>query len=764
MGRNKKIGVARPGKKTDAAFSKTKKKVGKKILKSNDTVISIKTRKIVLPEQHATKDSNMVFKGKSISEYITGTKHTNSNQRIQNLVNTQEMLSTNLHLIEPNAGALIERLGAVLQDPEENVRSSALVLVKTILNHIKSEDLLPFLQVFIAQLSSGLLHIDKGVQKTTVLVLLCLFQNHISNTMTFSEPLLSSLVTLLSANRNKQNTLLYFQAIALILKFYVHSEDSRSYETQKSSSVNLYKYTSRQEAVTSRPSQSNLLVRVCECALPHVETIWLEDTPSQVYAQAEPNVLKTVSSLVDFLILVHKSDLKHSKLALVKLNNISKSVAGRFPLTCSVPNRDTNVLWSLNLKMAQFLLAVEKFSKVERYFVYYFKSRIQELSESDVSDGLALLARIPSPAPDTISELLAHAVSTATHAPLFLSQFVRTPWLHSVNLKSNSQFLTSLQEHINHVAPDIVNSFYKSQPSGNTLRSGVLTPGVPTQILALCLDKTVYGLLPESEQVRCLELYFGGGVVLSPRSVSDLGHVSRTSSVKAKFYSVLLALLHEEKMTIEDYISILLSQANKDDEEGEEETGVDMRTVRSFTSQLLTNFTPLPHAVRLNLFQISLPQIVERLYAGLSDFSLTSYLIILTQFTSYSEDSELELQVPETLVVRLGKIICSLIFNRDSVSDWGGDIVKLAVKLSVNQHVIFRYITQQMNLENKPTAILSWYLKVALKLLQSGQVYKLGLVHKSGVDKFMGHLKGRVSKREYQELVYRMEDTFSVMC
>ena len=189
-----------------------------------------------------------------------------------------------------------------------------------------------------------------------------------------------------------------------------------------------------------------------------------------------------------------------------------------------------------------------------------------------------------------------------------------------------------------------------------------------------------------------------------------------------------------------------------------------MRAVGSFTSQLLTNFTPLPHAVRLNLFQISLPQIVERLYAGLSNFSLTSYLIILTQFTSYSEDSELELQVPEALVVRLGKIICSLIFNRDSVSDWGGDIVKLAVKLSVNQHVIFRYITQQMNLENKPTAILAWYLKVALKLLQSGQVYKIGLIHKSGVDKFMGHLKGRVSNREYQELGYRMEDTFSVMC
>ena len=201
----------------------------KKILKSNETNISIKTRKIALPEQHANKGSNLVFKGKNISEYITGTKHTNCNQRVQNLVNIQEMLSANLHLIEPNAGALIERLGVVLQDPEETVRSSALVLIKTILNHIKSEDLLPFLQVFVAQLSSGMLHIDKGVQKTTVLVLLCLFQNHLANAMTFSEPLLSSLVTLLSTNRNKQNILLYFQAIALILQFHVQSDDTKSH-------------------------------------------------------------------------------------------------------------------------------------------------------------------------------------------------------------------------------------------------------------------------------------------------------------------------------------------------------------------------------------------------------------------------------------------------------------------------------------------------------------------------------------------------------
>ena len=139
------------------------------------------------------------------------------------------MLSNNLHLIEPNAGALVERIGQVLQDPEENVRSSALVLAKTILYHIKSEDLLPFLQVFITQLSSGMLHIDKGIQKTTNITIITLFQNHLTNSMVFAEPLLTSLVTLLSTNKNKQTILLYLQAISYILKFYTLSEENNTY-------------------------------------------------------------------------------------------------------------------------------------------------------------------------------------------------------------------------------------------------------------------------------------------------------------------------------------------------------------------------------------------------------------------------------------------------------------------------------------------------------------------------------------------------------
>lgn len=78
-----------------------------------------------------------------------------------------------------------------------------------------------------------------------------------------------------------------------------------------------------------------------------------------MYAAAEPNVLRTVSSLVDFLILIHKSQLDLSPGALVKLNSISKSVCGRFPLTCSVPNRDTSVV--------SYLLSFQKQTTFETF-------------------------------------------------------------------------------------------------------------------------------------------------------------------------------------------------------------------------------------------------------------------------------------------------------------------------------------------------------------------------------------------------------------
>ena len=98
--------------------------------------------------------------------------------------------------------------------------------------------------------------------------------------------------------------------------------------------------------------------------------------------------------------------------------------------------------------------------------------------------------------------------------------------------------------------------------------------------------------------------------------------------------------------------------------------------------------------------------------------------------------------------VKLCKIICSLIFNVDSLSEWGGDVVELAVKLSVEHTPILAYVTT--TLENKPVDILLWYLKVLLKCKRSDVGYR------NGIRSLWKFLEVRISNAQRAELLYRM--------
>jgi len=146
---------------------------------------------------------------------------------------------------------------------------------------------------------------------------------------------------------------------------------------------------------------------------------------------------------------------------------------------------------------------------------------------------------------------------------------------------------------------------------------------------------------------------------------------------------------------------------------------------------------------------------VERLYSGLSDFSLTVYLILLTGLYSL-RGPDSTVTVPRPTMVKLCKIICSLIFNKDSVTDWGRDIVVLAVKLSLEQEDVFQWISN--SLETKPVSILLWYLKLCLTLSagEQGRRFLQAEDTKGGVYKIYSHLEGKVSEQDNAELRYRL--------
>ena len=277
MGKSKPSQKAKKSK-SDSAFQKKKKKVGKKVLKSNETVISLKTRKIVLSNQHAQKTADIMFKGKSLAGYLTGTKHTSATHRALNLTTLYEMVTACPSLLEQHAGPLSERLGVLLQDTEESVRTSALALGKQFLAEASSVKLEPFLNVMCVQLSSGLLHIDKGVERTCLSFLIQLLDHHLDCTLSHFAPLMGALSTLLRTTKNKATVLLLCQVVYRLIE-QRESEDA-SVPVCRTNKVALWRLAAVGKRSTgSSPVDVEPLVRL---VVPHLETIWLEDAPPQV--------------------------------------------------------------------------------------------------------------------------------------------------------------------------------------------------------------------------------------------------------------------------------------------------------------------------------------------------------------------------------------------------------------------------------------------------------------------------------------------------
>ena len=284
MGRSKPSGKPKGSK--DSAFQKKKKKVGKTVLKSNETVISLKTRKIVLTGQHKQKTSDVMYKGKSLAGYLTGTKHTSAAHRTSNLTTLHEMVTTCPSLLEQHAGPLSDRLGVLLQDTEENVRSSALALGKQFLSETNSTKLEPFLNVLCVQLSSGLLHIDKGVQRTTLSFLIHLLDHHLASTLAHFPPLMGVLCTLLKTSKNKPTILLLCQVVFRLLSATTSSGDHEGTGPAvcKGPGVALWKVAgARKRTPTGNTSIVGDIVPLVRSVVPHLETIWLEDAPPQVH-------------------------------------------------------------------------------------------------------------------------------------------------------------------------------------------------------------------------------------------------------------------------------------------------------------------------------------------------------------------------------------------------------------------------------------------------------------------------------------------------
>eukprot|EP00116_Pleurobrachia_bachei_P006481 sb/3466743/ len=264
------------------------------------------------------------------------------------------MVTTCPSLLEQHAGPLADRLGVLLQDTEENVRSSALALGKQFLSETSSTKLEPFLNILCVQLSSGLLHIDKGVQRTTLSFLIHLLDHHLASTLAHFSPLMGALCTLLKTSKNKPTILLLCQVVFRLLSATITSGDKEGTAVCKAPGVALWKIAGvrkRESGPTANTSIAGDIVPLVRSVVPHLETIWLEDAPPQIYATAEPSALRTATFVAALLHRMLQSGVIQGHLVL----SLTKYLAARYPFSCSVPRRDAqSILVSLSRGLSSF--------------------------------------------------------------------------------------------------------------------------------------------------------------------------------------------------------------------------------------------------------------------------------------------------------------------------------------------------------------------------------------------------------------------------
>eukprot|EP00116_Pleurobrachia_bachei_P007945 sb/3468207/ len=234
--------------------------------------------------------------------------------------------------------------------------------------------------------------------------------------------------------------------------------------------------------------------------------------------------------------------------------------------------------------------------------------------------------------------------------------------------------------------------------------------------------------------------------LVCPQQLSHLGlSISRDRGIR-KFFSILQAMFIKGSLSEEDYLSILLTQVNRDDPEGEEE----QRSAKDHTSLIVESLSMVPGETTKNLLNVFLPLIVKRLYTGLSTFSLLSHLhllVFLFTLPSYPPEDGENLE-------KLSKILSSLMFNSDSLDEWGGEVVWLASQVVLTSFTLTGLILGNLGKRKRAPVMVFWFLKSLIASKKRDEDVVRGVVREM-------EKEGVIRSDEVAELRLRINHSYS---
>ena len=160
-------------KKGNQDFQKVKTKVGQKKRNPNETIVSVKSRRLVIRQDTENMGSvNLVQATQSeLSDLLSQLKHYNSGVRKESVLKLKEMLANSPDLLETSLGPILSIFTPLMIDEDSQVRQAFLKVYPSVIAMIREDSILTFKETISVYVNHGLTSINNGIKRTTIQLL-----------------------------------------------------------------------------------------------------------------------------------------------------------------------------------------------------------------------------------------------------------------------------------------------------------------------------------------------------------------------------------------------------------------------------------------------------------------------------------------------------------------------------------------------------------------------------------------------------------------
>ena len=151
-------------KKQTPAFTKIKKKVGKKQTPTNATRVDFKSRQIHFPSQLISSQDSSA----RLSSHLTQLTHHNANTRVHAISSLFQLASKEHELVRKSLANLLYKLEPLFTDTCVDIQKQLQAFLALLFKLFPSEDFKPYISLLVAYLVASLTHPDSTVQYTAL--------------------------------------------------------------------------------------------------------------------------------------------------------------------------------------------------------------------------------------------------------------------------------------------------------------------------------------------------------------------------------------------------------------------------------------------------------------------------------------------------------------------------------------------------------------------------------------------------------------------